>query len=85
MEHTTVAVITYSFLAACKVSGPSVVSATWNLWGLWHGDTSIPPVPVQQPGIEDANWWGHYVYLSVGGILSLANLGVQNGAYQGPE
>ena len=80
VEHTTAALTTYSLLAACKMLGPSLVAATWNLWGLWHGDNSVPPLPVHQPGVEDANWWDHYIYYTRAGLLSLAGLGAQGGA-----
>ena len=91
LEHTTEDVATYSLLAVCKVFGPSVVSATWNLWGLWHGDTSIPPLPVQQPGVEDANWWDHYIYIYIyiyiyQSVVSYRSpAGVQNGVNPGPD
>ena len=83
VEHTTAALTTYSLLAACKLFGPSVVTATWNLWGLWHGNNSAPPLPVHQPGVEDANRRDHYIYYTLAGLLSLAGLGVQGGADPG--
>ena len=80
VEHTTAALTTYSFLAAFKHLGPSLVLATWNFWGLVHGDNSVPPQPVQQPGVEDANWWDYYIYYTLAGLMSLAGLGTQGGA-----